>query len=45
MKRDKQKALTVDEIVQHVLKDVQAYLEGKERSDDITCIAFKYLKE
>jgi len=37
-------SLNVDELVQHVFDDVQAYSEGTEQSDDITCVALKYLK-
>ena len=37
-------SLSVNELVEHVFKDVQAYSEGTEQSDDITCVALKYLK-
>lgn len=37
-------SLNVDELVEHVFEDVQAYSEGTVQSDDITCVALKYLK-
>jgi sigma-B regulation protein RsbU (phosphoserine phosphatase) len=38
-------SLDTNELVQHVFEDVQKYSEGVEQSDDITCVALKYLKE
>jgi len=38
-------SLDTNELVQHVVEDVQKYSEGVEQSDDITCVALKYLKE
>ena len=37
-------SLDTNELVQHVFEDVQKYSEGVEQSDDITCVALKYLK-
>jgi len=38
-------SLNTDELVQHVFDDVQSYSEGTLQSDDITCVALKYLKQ
>lgn len=38
-------SLSVNDIVQHVFEDVQSFSEGVEQSDDITCLALKYLKQ
>ncbi|MGA8265845.1 MAG: SpoIIE family protein phosphatase [Ignavibacteriaceae bacterium] len=38
-------SLDTNDLVQHVFEDVQKYSEGVEQSDDITCVALKYLKE
>ena len=35
---------SVNSIVNNVFIDVQAFAEGSEQSDDITCLALKYLK-
>ena len=37
-------SLSVNELVDHVFKNVQSFSEGVEQSDDITCLALKYLK-
>jgi sigma-B regulation protein RsbU (phosphoserine phosphatase) len=36
--------LGVNELVEHVFEKVQTFSEGVEQSDDITCLALKYLK-
>ena len=38
-------SLNADELVQRVFDDVQSYSEGTLQSDDITCVALKYLKQ
>ena len=38
-------SLNTDELVQRVFDDVQSYSEGTLQSDDITCVALKYLKQ
>ena len=35
---------TTSDLVQHVFKNIQSFTEGVEQSDDITCLALKYLK-
>ena len=37
-------SLSVNELIDHVFKNVQSFSEGVEQSDDITCLALKYLK-
>ncbi len=37
-------SLNVNELVEHVFENVQSFSEGVEQSDDITCLALKYLK-
>ena len=37
-------SLSANELVENVFEVVQAYSEGTEQSDDITCVALKYLK-
>jgi len=37
-------SLSVNELVEHVFENVQSFSEGVEQSDDITCLALKYLK-
>jgi len=36
--------LSTSEVVQYVFDQVQAFADGVEQSDDITCLALKYLK-
>jgi phosphoserine phosphatase RsbU/P len=36
--------LNPDEIINHVFENVQSFSNGVEQSDDITCLALKYLK-
>ncbi len=38
-------SLNVNELVQNVFDNVQSFSEGVEQSDDITCLALKYLKQ
>ena len=38
-------SLNVNDLVQHVFESVQLFSEGVEQSDDITCLALKYLKQ
>ena len=38
-------SLNVNELVKHVFENVQSFSEGVEQSDDITCLALKYLKD
>ncbi len=38
-------SLNVNELVQQVFDNVQSFSEGAEQSDDITCLALKYLKQ
>jgi len=38
-------SLNVNDLVQHVFENVQSFSEGVEQSDDITCLALKYLKQ
>jgi sigma-B regulation protein RsbU (phosphoserine phosphatase) len=38
-------SLNVNDLVQQVFDSVQSYSEGVEQSDDITCLALKYLKQ
>ena len=35
----------VNDLVQHVFENVQAFTNGAEQSDDITCLALKYLEK
>lgn len=35
---------SVNDIVNNVIKDVQSFSDGAEQSDDITCLALKFLK-
>ena len=37
-------SLSVNELVDYVFENVQSFSEGVEQSDDITCLALKYLK-
>ena len=37
-------SLNVTDLVQHVFQEVQSFSEGVEQSDDITCLALKYLE-
>ena len=37
-------SLSVNDLVDHVFENVQSFSEGVEQSDDITCLALKYLK-
>lgn len=37
-------SLSVNELVDHVFENVQTFSVGVEQSDDITCLALKYLK-
>lgn len=37
-------SLNVNDLVEHVFENVQSFSEGVEQSDDITCLALKYLK-
>ncbi len=41
---DNKNSFTTNDLVQHVFEDVQSFSEGVEQSDDITCLALKYLK-
>jgi phosphoserine phosphatase RsbU/P len=38
-------SLNVNDLVQNVFNNVQSFSEGVEQSDDITCLALKYLKQ
>ena len=38
-------SLSVNELVQHVFENVQSFSEGVEQSDDITCLALKFVKQ
>jgi phosphoserine phosphatase RsbU/P len=38
-------SLDVNDLVSNVFEDVRAFSKGAEQSDDITCVALKYLKE
>lgn len=37
-------SLNTNELVDHVFQNVQSFSDGVEQSDDITCLALKYLK-
>ena len=37
-------SLNVNGLIEHVFENVQKFSEGVEQSDDITCLALKYLK-
>lgn len=37
-------SLSVNDLVQHMFENVQTFANGVEQSDDITCLALKYLK-
>jgi sigma-B regulation protein RsbU (phosphoserine phosphatase) len=37
-------SLNVNDLVQHVFDNVQSFSDGVEQSDDISCLALKYLK-
>jgi sigma-B regulation protein RsbU (phosphoserine phosphatase) len=37
-------SLSVNKVVEYVFENVQTFSEGVEQSDDITCLALKYLK-
>ncbi len=41
---DNKNSLSVSELVQSVFENVQSFSDGVEQSDDITCLALKYLK-
>lgn len=41
---DKKNSLSTNDIIRHVFENVQAFADGVEQSDDITCLALKYLK-
>ena len=37
-------SLTTNELVQQVFENVKTFADGVEQSDDITCLALKYMK-
>jgi sigma-B regulation protein RsbU (phosphoserine phosphatase) len=41
---DGKNSLCVNELVNYVFKNVQSFSDGVEQSDDIICLALKYLK-
>jgi phosphoserine phosphatase RsbU/P len=41
---DKKNSLSTNDVIQHVFETVQEFADGVEQSDDITCLALKYLK-
>src|SRR3989304_4952311 len=41
---DNKNSLSVNKVVEHVFENVQSFSDGVEQSDDITCLALKYLK-
>ena len=38
-------SFSVKDLIEHVFQNVQSFSEGVEQSDDITCLALKYLKD
>jgi sigma-B regulation protein RsbU (phosphoserine phosphatase) len=42
---DKKSSLNVNEMVEHIFANVQSFTDGVEQSDDITCLALKYLRK
>jgi sigma-B regulation protein RsbU (phosphoserine phosphatase) len=41
----KNKSLSSQELIESVIKNVKEFTQDSEQSDDITCLAFKYLKQ